>query len=174
MSGSRTIHIAIILILAGAFVVAVSMMKRCWSLNKTLAETVTQYKCRIADLEHQLELCEAERSDMVRLLPGLDDVEESIFRKRGLSDPTGDIIRDTEKREELMAFTGVFGARPSFYVKARSYLINGKWAYYSIVDGSRIGESLLSYTVDDSGAISWRVVDTSIRTISDRDDDTGL
>ena len=153
----------VILVFVASLMAVVFMHFRVRELNNTLKDTIANYEHRITKIEDQLKMSEAERDDIRRLFPGLNDAEEDIFRRRGLDDPTGYIIRDMEKRKELMPLLGVFGARPSFYVKARSYLINGQWAYYSITDGGWTGESLLSYSVDDTGAISWRVVDTVVR-----------
>ncbi|MCE5251525.1 hypothetical protein LLG96_15045 [bacterium] len=100
--------------------------------------------------------------DLTKSFPGLSPETVDEFRRRGLSDPQNDIIADLGSHEELMPFRGIFGARPSFYPDVRMYVLNSRWAYASFNDGSRLGQTLLEYTVSERGVITWRVIDKAV------------
>jgi len=148
----------------------------CAVMTVVFQRSATDNRRRIESLRRELELAgssremlleravraEARATDLDKAMPGLSAGEAAAFRKRGLSDPERDIIKDLGSREELMPFEGVFGARPDFYPEVRMYLLNRKWAFASFDDGSKLGYTLLEYRVSGQGAIDWKTIDTVI------------
>ena len=162
----RVLFISIIAVLA---VFGSVSMLRTMNLGVALQEVRRENDQLMQEkntLSHEFAMARAQAADLKKTMPGLSDKAKTEFRRRGLADPQEDIINDLGSREELMPFKGVFGARPSFYTEVRMYVLNGRWAFASFNDGHTTGDRLYSYRVSEGGAISWTVLDTFMREVS--------
>jgi hypothetical protein len=111
-------------------------------------------------LQKENTVLKARVEDLIRSQPGLSADERELYRGKGLANPQDDIVEDLGKREDLMPFKGIFGARPSFYKDVRMYVLNSKWVYATWDSGEHIGQQLFEYAVSDSGKIEWKRIDT--------------
>ena len=165
-TGSRFNYYILVIIFA-AFSVAFLIANMSINEKLSLANCENDLlKAENNSLTVNLKKACALNEDLKRSFPGLSKAETDEYKKRGLSNPENDIINDLGSREELMPFKGVFGARPSFYREVRMYVLNAKWAFASFDDGSNIGQTLIDYSVSDSGVISWKVIETYMSKVS--------
>lgn len=128
--------------------------------DKTSVREIQALRAENEALQKENTILRARVEDIIRSQPGLSADERELYRKKGLANPQDDIIEDLGKREDLMPFKGIFGARPSFYKDVRMYVLNSKWVYASWDNGEHIGQQLFEYAVSDSGKIEWKLVDT--------------
>lgn len=87
-----------------------------------------------------------------------EDIEK--LKKKGLQDPTNDIIADLMKHKKLIPYKGVLGGTMGFYYQEGIHALTPTWVFVSFDDGHIAGYMLLKYQVSDEGKISWKVLDS--------------
>lgn len=84
------------------------------------------------------------------------DIE--AMKKKGLADPTNDVVSDLRQHRELIPHAGSMGGTMSFFDKNKIWVLTGKWVFAYFEDGHDGGYVLLEYEVMDGGEIVWKTV----------------
>ena len=141
-----------------------------FNANNALNESLTQAHDENSSIKEENELIAGilkkvrkQNEDLLRKRSGPSEEEIYELKRKGLDDPYNNIISDLGSRRELILLKGKSGARPSVFENVSMYLLNSKWAYASFGYGSTLGQTLLEYSVSDSGEITWKVIDTYVR-----------
>ncbi len=152
-----------LLAVGGLVAVSLTFVLPGCSANRSLLEENARLRTENESLRKEIVLLNARNEDLVRSQPGLTRDERDEYARRGLKNPSEDIVEDLGGREELMPIKGIFGARPSFYSDARMYILNSKWVFTTWNIGEKTGQQLLEYTVGENGKINWKIIDTLIQ-----------
>lgn len=93
---------------------------------------------------------------------GLPDYEIQRLKLLGLANPQDDLISDLQKHNSLIPFDGVLGGTMGFYASDEIYFFDNRWVVAYFEDGHIIGFMLLKYNVNDTGEITWSVLQSEL------------
>ncbi|MBN2589973.1 MAG: hypothetical protein JXA96_08920 [Sedimentisphaerales bacterium] len=94
---------------------------------------------------------------------GLPDHEIYRLTQLGFENPQEELIADLKKNaSQIIPFDGVLGGTMGFYWSEEIYFFNNRWVVAYFEDGHIGGYILLKYNVNDSGEITWSVLQSEL------------
>jgi hypothetical protein len=136
-------------------------------LATVLAGTIALLTVVLVDYQRYRVRLSAAQDRVVMLQTELDGVQQRTERLVGAlglyeSGPPATVthlVQDLLLHRELIPYEGILGGTMSFRERDIA-ILNSRWAAAYFEDGHYCGRMLLRYSMDDSGAVAWHVLDS--------------
>lgn len=98
----------------------------------------------------------------IRLIPSPPQQSQSNSEGVESQNLSKKLVNDLIKHPELIPHNGVLGGKMGFYRESDIKVLNDKWVFAEFEDGHIGGAMLLEYKVSKDGAITWKVLESSL------------